>query len=90
MRFEWDEERRQSNIEKHGIDFIRATRLFDGRHRLDAASPRGREHRILSIGELEGVIIAVAWTQRGEDICRIISVRRARDEEKRQYHQVYG
>jgi uncharacterized DUF497 family protein len=44
----------------------------------------------LSIGELEGVIIAVAWTQRGEDICRIISVRRARDEEKRQYHQTFG
>jgi hypothetical protein len=90
MRFEWDQDKRQSNIEKHGFDFIRAARLFDGRPRLDAQSPRGREHRILSIGELEGVIIAVAWTQRGEDICRIISVRRARDEEKRQYHQTFG
>ena len=90
MRFEWDEEKRQSNIEKHGFDFIRAARLFDGRPRLDAASPRGREHRILSIGELGGVIIAVAWTQRGEDMCRIISVRRARDEEKRQYQQIHG
>jgi hypothetical protein len=90
MRFEWDQDKRQSNIEKHGFDFVRAARLFDGRPRLDAQSPRGREHRILSIGELEGVIIAVAWTQRGEDICRIISVRRARDEEKRQYHQTFG
>jgi uncharacterized DUF497 family protein len=90
MRFEWDEDKRQSNIEKHGLDFIRAARLFEGRPRLDAASPRGREHRILSIGELEGVVIAVAWTQRREDICRIISVRRARDEEKRQYHQTYA
>jgi uncharacterized DUF497 family protein len=51
MRFEWDEDKRQSNIEKHGLDLIRAARLFDGRPRLDAASPRGREHRILSIGE---------------------------------------
>src|SRR5271155_949969 len=51
---------------------------------LDAQSPRGREHRILSIGELDGVMIAVAWTQRGADVCWIISVRRARDEEKRQ------
>lgn len=90
MHFEWDEDKRQSNIEKHGFDFIRSARLFDGRPRLDAASPRGREHRVLSIGELEGVIIAVAWTQRGPDICRIISVRRARDEEKRQYHQTFG
>jgi len=22
MRFEWDEEKRQANIEKHGFDFI--------------------------------------------------------------------
>jgi len=90
MRFEWDEDKRQSNIEKHGFDFIRAARLFDGRPRLDATSPRGGEDRILSIGELDGVIIAAVWTRRGRDICRIISVRRARDEEKEQYRQVYG
>jgi uncharacterized protein len=90
MHYEWDEEKRRSNIEKHGLDFIGAARLLDGRPRLDAASPRGRKHRILSIGELEAVIIAVAWTQRGADICRIISVRRARDEEKRQYLRTLG
>jgi hypothetical protein len=90
MRFEWDEEKRLSNIAKHGFDFIRAARLFDGRPRLDAQSPRGQENRILSIGELDGVMIAVAWTQRGADVCRIISVRRARDEEKRQYQQIHG
>src|SRR5690242_20498105 len=55
MRFKWDEKKRLSNIAKHGFDFIRAARLFDGRHRLDAQSPRGPEHRILSIGELDGV-----------------------------------
>ena len=90
MRFEWDEEKRLSNIAKHGFDFIRAARLFDGRPRLDAQSPRGPERRILSIGELGGVMIAVAWTQRGADVCRIISVRRARDEEKRQYQHIHG
>jgi hypothetical protein len=90
MHFEWGERKRQLNIEKHGLDFIRAARLFDGRSRLDVLSPRGRERRILSIGALEGMIIAVVWTQRGEDICRIISVRRARDEETRQYHEIYG
>jgi uncharacterized DUF497 family protein len=48
------------------------------------------ESRILSIGAVEGVIIALVWTQRGEDICTIISVRRARDEETRQYREIYG
>jgi uncharacterized DUF497 family protein len=56
MRFEWDEEKRLSNMPKHGFDFIHAARLFDGRVRLDARSPRGREHRILTIGELDGVM----------------------------------
>jgi uncharacterized DUF497 family protein len=31
MNFEWDEVKRRSNIEKHGIDFIRARHVFDGR-----------------------------------------------------------
>jgi hypothetical protein len=31
MRFESDEEKRLSNIAKHGFDFIGAARLFDGR-----------------------------------------------------------
>jgi uncharacterized DUF497 family protein len=33
MGFEWDEEKRLSNIAKHGFDFIRAARLFGGRPR---------------------------------------------------------
>ena len=29
-RFEWDENKRQINIEKHGIDFADAVKIFDG------------------------------------------------------------
>jgi uncharacterized protein len=90
MNFEWDERKRQSNIEKHGLDFIRARHVFDGRPRHDVESPRGGERRILSIGELKGVIVAIAWTRRGDDTIRIISVRRARNEEERIYRQLYG
>jgi uncharacterized protein len=90
MRFEWDEDKRRSNIAKHGLDFLLATALFDGRPRLDFASPRGNERRILSIGLIEGKSVAVAWTERGQDIVRIISVRRASDEEERQYRQLHG
>jgi uncharacterized DUF497 family protein len=85
MDFEWDEDKRQPNIAKHGVDFLRARHVFDGRPRYDVASPRGSEHRILSVSEVDGVIIAVAW-----ETCRIILARRASDEEKREYHQVYG
>jgi hypothetical protein len=43
-----------------------------------------------SIGELDEVIVAAVWTRRARDICRIISVRKARDEEKRHYREIYG
>ena len=29
MRFEWDEEKRRVNLEKHGIDFVDAVKLFN-------------------------------------------------------------
>ena len=88
MRFEWDERKRRANIEKHGFDFIWATELFDGRRRYDLSSPRRGEPRILSIGEVDRVVIAAIWALRGGDTVRIISVRRARHEEERQYRQL--
>ena len=30
MEFEWDEAKRQSNIEKHHVDFAQADELFQG------------------------------------------------------------
>ena len=29
--FEWDERKRETTLEKHDIDFLDATRVFDGR-----------------------------------------------------------
>jgi len=30
MRFEWDEAKRESNLLKHGIDFIEVEKVFEG------------------------------------------------------------
>ncbi len=30
IEFEWDEPKRLSNLQKHGIDFVRACQIFDG------------------------------------------------------------
>jgi uncharacterized protein len=90
MNFEWDEEKRRTNLQKHGIDFLRAAKVFDGRPRLDAASPRAEENRIQTISQLEGRFVAVIWTERGGGTIRIISVRRARDGEERAYRQTFG
>jgi uncharacterized protein len=90
MEFEWDESKRPSNIDKHGVHFQRAREIFDGRPRVDIESQRGDEHRFLSVSILDEAMVAVAWTQRPEDVVRLTSVRRARRGEGRQYRQVYG
>jgi uncharacterized protein len=63
--------------------------LFDSRAIYTVASPRFAEERWLSVGELNGRLVAVVWTQRGEAI-RIITMRRARDEEKERYRALFG
>jgi hypothetical protein len=90
MLFEWDEAKRLSNVAKHGIDFSDAFQMFDGRPRLDVGSPRRGEDRFLSVALLDGRHATVVWISRGENVIRIISFRRARRAEERQYRQVYG
>ena len=90
MDFEWDEEKRRINLAKHRIDFVDASAVFDGRMRLDTGSPRRGEECFATTAWLEGQLITVIWTSRGEDRVRIISARRARDGEERQYRQLHG
>src|SRR4051812_17649114 len=83
LPFEWDEKKRTSNLEKHGIDFEDAIEVFYGATLL-CRSYRNNEERWIAIGETEGRIIAVVFTQR-ENAHRIISARRAGKNEERQY-----
>jgi uncharacterized DUF497 family protein len=87
--FEWDEQKRSVNEQKHGLDFRDAKPLFDGRDVLSNASVRSTEERILTTGEIGGMFYTAVWTPRSGSI-RLISFRRARDAEKRAYRQVYG
>ncbi|MGI8975098.1 MAG: BrnT family toxin [Thermomicrobiales bacterium] len=77
MEFEWDENKRQSNLVKHGIDFEDATQVFDGRPTHTMASTFQFENRQLTVGRLSGKFVTIVWTKRGETT-RIISARRAR------------
>lgn len=78
MDFEWDAAENLANTIKHGFDLLDARQIFDGRPRLDIASPRREELRVLTIA------------QRSDDIIRMISMRRARRAEERQYRQIFG
>lgn len=88
MRFEWDEAKNQANKAKHGVDFVRIQLLFDGRPVETFPSTYPHEERWLTVGVLAGRFYTVVWTPRGEAV-RIISVRRSRDAEVRQYRSVH-
>jgi uncharacterized protein len=80
--FEWDDKKRTSNLEKHGIDFEDAIEVFYG---ISLIRHSNNEERWIAIGETEGRIITVVFTRR-RDALRIISARRARKNEERQFH----
>jgi uncharacterized DUF497 family protein len=87
--FEWDEAKRRKNIERHGLDFYNGRAMFDGRDVLTALSRYENEARLVSTAVLaDGKFYSVVWTWRLEKR-RIISFRRARDGEEREYRQLY-
>ena len=88
MPFEWDEDKRQRNLAKHGIDFAEAEAVFDGRPIVEALSKYVEELRFLTTGVVNGRFYTVVWTRRGNSI-RLISARRARDGEDRAYRAVH-
>jgi len=89
MLFAWDENKRAANLSKHGFDLIEARYLFDGRPIYLYASPRKGEERFVSIGLNGKDMVAAIWMRR-DDTIRLISLRKARDGEKRAYRNLYG
>jgi uncharacterized protein len=87
MRFEWDENKAESNFLKHGIQFSEAVTVFADPYLIfteDYSYSQGEE-REWAIGEAEdGSIVVVVFTMRGEQI-RIISARKATTRECQQY-----
>ena len=88
MAFEWDEEKRQANLVKHGVDFVEMSRLFDG-PTVEAVDDRFNygETRTNCPGEIEGRIYVVTITWRGADR-RIINARKANARERKHITRV--
>ena len=84
--FEWDKQKRLSNLEKHRIDFVRACQIFSG-YTVEFADNRYdyREERFIAIGEINGQILTVVYTYRG-DVIRLISARKATRYERNIYY----
>jgi hypothetical protein len=88
ISFEWDDRKRLATLSKHGIDFIDAVRVF-GAFPMISKSRDAEEERFIAIGPVNGIMIAVVFTLR-ETAIRIVTARRARQDERRRYHEALG
>ena len=88
MQFEWDEAKNLENIRKHEIDFADVSVMFDGEMliELDDRFDYG-EDRWFGIGFIGFGIAVLVWTERRENVIRIISARRANRHEQRRFEQ---
>ena len=88
MPFEWDEEKNRTNRKKHGVDFRTAAKVFLDPYVIEFDDlDAGGELRFNAIGMVEGRMLFVAYTTRGDKV-RIISARGAEPHEKRKYHEI--
>lgn len=87
MRFEWDENKRLANLDKHGFDFADVASVFDGDTIIveDDRYNYG-EQRFITFGLFQGRIVAVVHTE-NDNLIRIISVRKATKYEQEIYFE---
>jgi uncharacterized protein len=88
MNFEWDERKNEINIAKHGFNFTDAERIFDFPilENMDNRENYG-EDRLIGIGLLDGRVVVVIFTEPNDYTIRIISLRKALPNERKQYEQ---
>ena len=85
MRFELDAAKSAANKTKHGIDFVEAQTLWLDPDRIELPARPTNEPRFLLVGQITQALWTATVTYRHEETIRLISVRHARDGEKKQY-----
>ena len=87
MRYEWDESKREANLEKHGVDFLAALD-FNWQTALvyEDARTGYEERRFWALGLIHERVHALVFTRR-ESFIRIISLRKANRREARRFEE---
>lgn len=90
MRYVWDEAKRKTNLEKHGLDFVDAEKVFNSPLVLfeDNRAAYG-EQRMVAIGSLQTLIVVLVHVE-DDNTIRIISMRQATRNETKLYYQNLG
>ncbi len=90
MEFEWDTAKAASNHTKHSVEFPYATHVFLDEKRIiieDARVPYGEQRNIV-MGMIEGRVMIVTYTMRG-NTCHLISARKGNSREQKRYYLLY-
>jgi uncharacterized DUF497 family protein len=86
MDFEWDPVKAKANEAKHRVEFEAAAEVFfDPRRIVERDDSDPGEERWNIIGLAEGRLLFVVYTERDNDVTRIISARKATKREERDY-----
>jgi hypothetical protein len=85
MEYQWDDNKAETNLRKHGIDFADAISALEDNAAMTVEDDYPNEERFVTIGmDALGRILVVVYTWRGNDI-RLISARKATRHERRHY-----
>lgn len=87
MSYQWDNNKADANLKKHGIDFADAVSVFADDLALIIGEQRFNEERFIIVGmDAFGRLLVVVYTSRGDET-RLISARKATRPERRQYEE---
>jgi uncharacterized DUF497 family protein len=87
MKIIWDDDKRRTNIQKHGFDFADAATLLDSlTYTFEDARFAYGERRFITMGMLRETVAVIAHTETARQI-RIISMRKATKHEQTLYFE---
>ena len=85
MNYEWDPAKAVANFRKHGVELADAVTVFADPLAATKRDDEPDEERFVTLGlDAAGKLLVIAYTWRGSRI-RIISARKAKKNEHRQY-----
>jgi hypothetical protein len=90
VKIAFDPQKRADTLAHRGLDFEDAPKVFAGRRRQVEDDRRDYgEVRWQTVGFLDGMMVMVVWTPRG-DIRHIISMRKCNERERKRYLEQLG
>ena len=88
MNFEWDEQKNQSNVQKHGLSFADAWEMFQAPLLVELDDRKGySEERWIGIGRMRDRTVVAVYSEPDDTTIRVISLRKALTHERQAYEK---